>query len=236
MTNILVIYYSAYGHIFQMAKAVCQGAEKVHDANVKLVRIPEMDSEKNRTPYIDKEANRNKQTGVSVRFKVVDRFDKYVTALEWQKDVPIATNEDLRWADGIIWGFPTRYGSMPSQVQLFLEFATDLCGNGDLEGKPAGIFTSAGSIHTGHESTILTSMVPLFHFGMIMVGLPYSENPEYLTGDAIGSSPYGASTLAGPDGSKTPDERELIMAKRLGMRVSFVATALKKNPIQVMSV
>lgn len=229
MTKILVIYYSAYGHIFNMAKAAMQGAKSVAGCEVRIVRIPEMESEKNRTAFQDKWKKETSESGLSDRFKTVDRFEKYEKALEWQKDIPFATNDDLRWADGVVWGFPTYYGSMPSQVKLFLEFASDLCASSGLEGKPAGLMTSAGSIHTGHEATILTSMVPLFHFGMIMVGLPYSENPEYLTADAIGCSPYGASTLAGPDSSRTPDVRELLMAGRLGERVALVARALQKD-------
>lgn len=228
MAKMLIIYYSAYGHIFEMAKAAAQGAEAA-GCEVRIRRIPEMESENNRTPFLDKRRSAPDDSALSARFRTVARFEKYEKALELQKDIPIADNDDLRWADGIVWGFPTRYGSMPAQVKLFLEFATDLCAQGGLEGKPAGIMTSAGSIHTGHEATLLTAMVPLFHFGMIIVGLPYSENPEYLTADAIGGSPYGASTLAGPDSSRTPDERELVMAGRLGTRVAKVALSLRSG-------
>lgn len=229
MTNILVIYYSAYGHVFRMAEAAVEGAKRVEGSNVRIVRIPEMESENNRTPYLDKKQKNRAPSKLSGRFKTVARFEKYEKALEWQSKIQFATNDDLRWADGIVWGFPTYYGSMPSQVKLFLEFAGELCSEGNLEGKPAGLITSAGSIHTGHEATLLTSFVPLMHFGMLFVGLPYTENPEYLTKDAIGCSPYGASTLAGPDSSLTPDERELTMSARLGERVARIARALKKD-------
>ncbi|MBE3553805.1 MAG: NAD(P)H-dependent oxidoreductase [Thermicanus sp.] len=224
MSRLLVIYYSAYGHIYKMAKAAAEGARDA-GSEVRICRIPEFDSERNRTPFLD-QWRKEEDSELSRRFKTVDRFSAYEKALELQKEIPIATNDDLRWADGIVWGFPTRYGSMPAQVKLFLEFASDLLAGGVLEGKPAGIITSAGSIHTGHESTLLTAMVPLFHFGMLIVGLPYSENLEYLTADPIGGSPYGASTLAGPDGSMEPEERELLMAKRLGKRVANAAAAL----------
>ncbi|MFD0681071.1 MULTISPECIES: NAD(P)H-dependent oxidoreductase [unclassified Paenibacillus] len=252
MANILVVYYSAFGHVYQMAQAVADGAERAGGNAVRIVRIAEMESPLNRTINLD----RNKQeeekvqpeqsefelkqdkTGqdkvereLSGRFRLRDRYSKYEAVLEQQREIPIATNEDLRWADGILWGFPTYYGMMPAQVKLFLEFAGELCIDGALEGKPTGIFNSTASIHTGHEATILTSMVPLFHFGMIFVGLPYTENPEYLTADAIGCSPYGASTLAGPDSSLLPDKRELIMAARLGERVANVAAALKQYKI-----
>lgn len=228
MAKILILYYSAYGHVFDMARSAAAGASEVEGAEVRIVRIPEMESERNRTPYQDKFKKRE-ESALSGKFRTVARFAKYEASLEAQKDVPLAANEDLRWADGVIWGFPTYYGSMPSQVKLFLEFAGELCADGSLEGKPAGLITSAGSIHTGHEATLLTSMVPLFHFGMLIVGLPYSENPEYLTAEAIGGSPYGASVLAGPDSSRSPDDRELLMASRLGRRVSAVAAALVKD-------
>ncbi|WP_019536665.1 NAD(P)H:quinone oxidoreductase type IV [Paenibacillus ginsengihumi] len=227
MTRISIIYCSAYGHVFRMMQAAAEGASAA-GCEVRIRRIPEMESEANRTPYQDK-LKKREESELAGRFRTVDRFAKYEAALEQQKDVPLATNDDLRWADGIVWGFPTYYGSMPAQMKLFLEFASELCADGGLEGKPAGLITSAGSIHTGHEATLLTSMVPLFHFGMIMVGLPYSENPEYLTADAIGCSPYGASTVAGPDSARMPDERELVMAGRLGRRVASVASALRSG-------
>lgn len=233
MANLLVIYYSAFGHVFQMAQAVADGASQSGAHSVRMVRIPEMVAETNRVIKQDKErrSSSNEElsssTTLSKQFRLMDRYHKYEATLDLQQDIPIATNDDLRWADGILWGFPTYYGSMPAQVKLFLEMAGDLCIEGALEGKPTGIFNSTASIHTGHEAAILTSMVPLFHFGMIFVGLPYSENPEYLTADAIGCSPYGASTLAGPDSSLSPDPRELLMAARLGERVADVAAALK---------
>ncbi|MFC5452050.1 NAD(P)H-dependent oxidoreductase [Paenibacillus aestuarii] len=231
MANILVIYYSAFGHVFEMAKAVAEGASQAGNHCVRVVRIPELTPYRN--PVIEAGSNRSETAAaaqsptLSKQFRLTDRYSKFEASRALQMNIPYATNDDLRWADGILWGFPTYYGSMPSQVKLFLELAGELCTEGALEGKPAGIFNSTASIHTGHEAAILTSMVPLFHFGMIFVGLPYSENPEYLTADAIGCSPYGASTLAGPDSSRTPDERELRMAARLGERVTHVAAALR---------
>lgn len=228
MANVLVIYYSAFGHVFQMAQAVAEGASQAGKNQVRVARIPEMISSGNRVIQLDKDRPEPavSERPLSKQFRLTDRYSKYEATLALQEEIPIATHDDLRWADGILWGFPTYYGSMPSQVKLFLEFAGELCVDGSLEGKPTGIFNSTASIHTGHEAAILTSMVPLFHFGMIFVGLPYSENPEYLTADPIGCSPYGASTLAGPDSSLSPDQRELLMAARLGERVANVAAAL----------
>ncbi|MCF6094254.1 NAD(P)H:quinone oxidoreductase [Microaerobacter geothermalis] len=205
MAKVLVPYYSAYGHIYTMAQSVVKGIEKVEGAEAKLVKIPEFDVVK----------------------QAMSSQEYYVKAQEAQKDVPDATLEDLTWADGIIWGVPTRYGMMPAQMKQFLDAAGGLWAKGALEGKPTAVFCGSGSIHGGQESTILTTFVPLMHFGMVFVGLPYGENPELLTGEAIGGSPYGASTVAGPDGTLSPEERDLIMAERLGSRVAKIAKALK---------
>lgn len=204
MVKILIPYYSSYGHVFELAKAVEEGANKVEGAEVKVVKIPE---------------------SAEVR-EAMSSQGAYVDAQKNQEHLPDALHEDLVWADGIIWGFPTRYGNMPAQVKQFLDAAGGLWANGSLEGRVTSIFTSTGSIHGGQESTILTSLVPLLHFGLIYVGLPYGENPEQLTTEGIGGSPYGASTIAGADGSRQPDERELVMASRLGERVARVASRL----------
>lgn len=206
MAKVLIPYYSAYGHIFEMAKAVAEGAKQVEGTEVKLVKVSEFEVVKN----------------------VMSGQDAYVQAQGNQSDVLEATHDDLRWADAIIWGIPTRYGSMPAQMKQFLDSAGGLWANGELEGKATAIFTSTGSVHGGQETTIITSLVPLLHFGLIFVGLPYGENPEQLTTDGIGGSPYGASTIAGPDGSASPDERDLKMAGRLGARVARVAAKLAK--------
>jgi len=205
MSNILVVYYSAYGHIFQMANAVAEGAKGVPNTQVKVVRVPEFEAVK----------------------KAMSAQEYYVKAQEAQAHIPELTQEDLKWADGIIWGIPTRYGMMPAQMKQVLDAAGGLWATGALEGKATSVFSSSGSIHGGQEATILTSIVPLLHFGLIYVGLPYGENPEQLTSDGIGGSPYGASTVAGPRGENSPDARDLTMAGRLGARVARVAEALK---------
>ena len=138
-----------------------------------------------------------------------------------------ATLDDLRWADGIAWGTPTRYGTMATPMKRFLDGLVDVWKRGELEDKPAGVFTSSASIHGGQESTILTTMVPLLHFGMIFVGTPYMQNPQIMTADAIGGSPYGPSTVAGPDDSRHVVEAELRTARNLGIRIARVASALK---------
>ncbi|WP_373231456.1 NAD(P)H-dependent oxidoreductase [Cohnella sp.] len=228
MAKVLIVYFSAYGHIHRMAEAAAKGAQD-EGHEVRLVRIPEFRSPDNVTAMLDHPSRRQDsgEDSLSGKFRVGARWEKYEKSQMEQKEVREASHDDLRWADGIVWGFPTYYGSMPAQVKSFLDMSGSLCASGELEGKPTGVMTSAGSIHTGHEATILTSIVPLLHFGLIYVGLPYSQNPEYLTADAIGGSPYGPSTLAGPDSSRTPDERELIMAGRLGTRVARFAEATK---------
>ena len=144
-----------------------------------------------------------------------------------RSDVDEATLDDLRWSDGIAWGTPTRYGTMATPVKRFMDGMVEVWKHGELEDKPAGIFTSTASIHGGQESTILTTLVPLLHFGMIFVGTPYGQNPQIMTADAIGGSPYGPSTVAGPDDSRRVADAELRTARNLGVRLARVASALK---------
>ena len=143
------------------------------------------------------------------------------------REVEDATLDDLRWADGIAWGTPTRYGTMATPMKRFLDGMVDVWKRGELEDKPTGVFTSTASIHGGQESTILTTLVPLLHFGMIFVGTPYVQNPQIMTADAVGGSPYGPSTVAGPDGKRPVAEVELLTARSLGVRLARVASALK---------
>jgi NAD(P)H dehydrogenase (quinone) len=204
-TNVLVVYYSTYGHVFQMAQAVAEGAGSVEDAEVRLRRIPELE-----------EAKRHLSTQ-----------EFYVQAQAQQADIPEVTHDDLRWADGICWGTPTRYGNMSAQMKQFIDTTGGMWQRGELEDKAAGIFTSTATIHGGQESTILTSLVPLLHLGMVIVGTPYGQNPQILVTDGIGGSPYGPGTLAGADGTRQPVESELTTARNLGSRVAKVAARLK---------
>ncbi|MFO8231524.1 MAG: NAD(P)H:quinone oxidoreductase [Longimonas sp.] len=204
-TNVLIPFYSSYGHTYQMAQAVAEGAEGVDDTDVQLRRIPEL------------EGARQAMSGQ----------DAYVQAQEAMSEHPEVTHDDLRWADGIIWGSPTRYGNMTAQMKQFIDSTGALWQNGELEGKATAMFTSTATIHGGQETTILTSLVPLLHLGMIFVGLPYGENPQILTTDGIGGSPYGPATLAGGDGSRQPVEEELLSARNLGRRVANVSERLK---------
>ena len=204
-TNVLVVYYSSYGHIYKMAQAVVEGAKRESDADVRLRRVEELEQAR---------------IGMS-------KQPAYVAAQEAQKDVPIVTHDDLRWADGICWGTPTRYGNMCAQMKQFIDSTGQLWMKGELEDKAAGIFVGTATIHGGQETTVITSLIPLMHLGMVIVGTPYGQNPQILVTDGIGGSPYGPGTLAGPDGSRQPVESELTTARNLGTRVAKVAARLK---------
>src|SRR3954469_11072903 len=144
-----------------------------------------------------------------------------------ERAVDEATHGDVLWADAIAWGTPTRYGVMATPLKRFFDGMVDIWMKGELEDKPTGVFTSSASIHGGQESTILTTLVPLLHFGMIFVGTPYGQNPHILTTEAIGGSPYGPSTIAGLDDSRAVAPLELLTARNLGARLARVASALK---------
>ena len=204
-TNVLITFYSTYGHTHKMAKAVEEGVSSVGETDVRVRRIPELEQAR----------------------QAMSGQDAYQQAQEAMSGIPDVTLDDLRWADGIIWGTPTRYGNMTAQMKAFIDSTGALWQNGELEDKATGVFTSTSTIHGGQETTILTSLVPLLHLGMIFVGTPYGQNPQILTTDGIGGSPYGPATLAGPDGSRQPVDVELKTAQNLGSRVAKVAARLK---------
>jgi NAD(P)H dehydrogenase (quinone) len=204
-TNILIVYYSSYGHLYKMAQAVVEGANREADADVRLRRVEELEQAR---------------IGMS-------KQPAYIAAQEAQKDVPIVTHDDLRWADGICWGTPTRYGNMCAQMKQFIDSTGQLWMKGELEDKAAGVFIGTATIHGGQETTAITSFIPLMHLGMVIVGTPYGQNPQILVTDGIGGSPYGPGTLAGPDGSRQPVDSELTTARNLGSRVTKVAARLK---------
>ncbi|MFW6061214.1 MAG: NAD(P)H:quinone oxidoreductase, partial [Planctomycetota bacterium] len=153
--------------------------------------------------------------------------EHYRKAREAQRDVPEVTHDDLRWADGYAFGTPTRYGNMTAQLKAFIDTTASLWLNGELEDKAGGVFTSTATIHGGQESTILTSLVPLLHLGMVFVGTPYGKNPQILVTDDIGGSPYGPGTLAGPDNSRPVADTEMTTARNLGVRIARVAAYLR---------
>jgi NAD(P)H dehydrogenase (quinone) len=202
--KILVVYYSMYGHVLKMARAAAAGAQAVAGAEVVLRRVQDLDS------------NLPKVQG-----------SKHAQAvLAQQQDVPIATLDDLRAADGVIFGTPTRFGNMCAQMKQFFDGAVELWVQGALEGKPAGIVVSTATTHGGQETTCLTMMAPLLHLGFIIVGVPYST-PGMLHTEGRGGTPYGATTVAGGRNELEPAPEDLEIAKALGRRVAEVTGKLR---------
>ncbi len=207
MTKLLITYYSSYGHMFEMAKEARNAVEENENYEVKLRKIPELEAAR----------------------KAMSGQDAYNVAQKAQSDVEEVTLDDLEWADGIVWGIPTRFGNMPAQVKQFIDTAGGLWAEGKLEDKATGIMSSSNTLHGGQESTILSSMLPMLHLGMIFVGSTYGQNPELSEDNLHGGSPYGPSTVAGSDGSKVPTEGDLNMAGRLAKRVARVAEGIKST-------
>jgi len=202
--KILVVYYSMYGHVFKLARAVAEGVRSVEGAEVVMRRVEDL-------PFNQKKLLESEHAK---------------KALEQQKDIPFCTLEDLKTADGIIFGTPTRYGNMTSQMKALFDQTAELWMKGAFEGKPAGIFTSTATTHGGQETTGFTMMAPLLHLGMIIVGVPYST-PGMLHTEGRGGTPYAASTVAGSRNELNPTSEDLEIAKGLGRRVAEVTIKLR---------
>lgn len=200
MTRVLVLYYSSYGHIETMAGAVAEGAREA-GAEVVIKRVPELVPE-----------DVAKKSG----FKL-------------DQQAPIATVSELADYDAIIIGVPTRYGNMAAQMKNFLDQAGSLWAANKLVGKVGGVFASSGTQHGGQESTILSTHTVLLHLGFIIVGLPYSWTGQFEGGEITGGSPYGASTVAGADGSRQPTANELAGARYQGRHVAEIAAKLAQH-------
>ena len=198
MAKVLVLYYSMYGHIETMANAVAEGARSVAGTEVTIKRVPELMSE---------EAAR----------KAGAKLDQVA---------PIATVDELPGYDAIIFGTPTRFGNMCAQMRNFLDQTGGLWLKGTLIGKVGSVFTSTATQHGGQETTITSFHTTLLHHGMILVGVPYSCQEIMNMSEITGGSPYGASTLAGGDGSRQPSENELKVARFQGTHVAQVAKKL----------
>jgi NAD(P)H dehydrogenase (quinone) len=198
MTKILILYWSAYGHIERMAKAVAAGARSVEGAEITLKRVPELSPEE--------EAKRGHRN--------------------LDQDVPIATVEELPGYDAIIFGTPTRFGNMAGPMRAFLDRTGPLWAADALVGKVGSVFTSSATQHGGQESTILSSHITLLHHGIVVVGLPYTCKAQTTLAEITGGSPYGASTIAAGDGSRQPSENELGMARFQGEHVARIAAKL----------
>jgi len=202
--KVLVVYYSMYGHIHRMAEAAAEGIKSVNGAEAEMRRVPE-----------------------TLPPEVLEKMG----ATDAQKafaHVPVCTVEELGLADAVIFGTPTRFGNMCGQMKQFLDATGKLWMEGALVGKAAGVFTCSNTQHGGQESTILSFHNVLFHQGMIIVGLPYSFKGQSRMDEITGGSPYGASTIAGKDGSRLPSENELDAARYQGRHVAEIALKLTK--------
>ena len=197
MSKVLVLYYSSYGHIEAMAAAVAAGARE-GGASVDVRRVPELVAEE------------------------VARSSYFKT----DQAAPIAKVDDLANYDAIIVGAPTRFGRLASQMASFLDQAGGLWMRGALIGKVGGAFTSTGTQHGGQEETLFSIITNLMHFGMVVVGLDYGFAGQMTLNEITGGSPYGATTIAGGDGSRQPSDNELAGARHQGRRIAEIANKL----------
>ena len=200
MTRVLVLYYSSYGHIEQMAEAVAEGARET-GAEVAVKRVPEL-----------------------VPAEVAQK-----SGFKLDQKAPIATVDEMADYDAVIIGVPTRFGNMAAQMKNFLDQAGGLWFQGKLIGKAAGVFTSSATQHGGQESTILSTHTVLLHLGFVVVGLPYSFAGQMGVKEVSGCSPYGASTIADGDGSRQPSANELAGARFQGKHIAQIAAKLARE-------
>jgi NAD(P)H dehydrogenase (quinone) len=198
----LVLFYSSYGHTYQMAKAVAEGAAQVSGCTVEIKRVPETLPEDVLAAMGANEAQK--------------AFGK----------VPIAKVEDLPGFDAIVFGTPTRFGNMAGQMRQFLDGTGPLWLQGALVGKVGSVFVSTATQHGGQESTILSFHTTLLHQGMVIVGMPYSFQGQMRLDEVTGGSPYGAGTIAGAQGERMPSANELEAAAFQGKHVATIGSRL----------
>ena len=197
MTKVLILYYSSYGHVEAMAWAAAEGV-RAGGGQAVVKRVPEL-----------------------VPLDVAQK-----SGFKLDQPAPVATVDELPQYDAIMFGSPTRFGSVTSQMRSFLDQAGGLWAQGKLVGKAGSAFTSTATQHGGQESTILTFIPTLMHFGMVVVGLPYSFQGQMGLNEILGGSPYGAATISGSDGSRKPSAVELEAARFQGRHVTIIAAKL----------
>ena len=200
--KVQVVFYSMYGHVYKMAQAVVEGAKQVPGTEVSLYQVPEL-----------------------IPDEVLEKHGAKAAKAAFAK-VPVATVDQLADAHAIIFGTPTRFGNMAAQMRNFLDQTGSLWAKGALVGKIGSVFASTGTQHGGQETTITSFHTTLLHQGMVIVGVPYSESGLMHMGDITGGTPYGATTIAGADGSRQPSENELKIARYQGKHVVELATKL----------
>ena len=203
IAKVQIVFYSMYGHIYKLAEAVAAGAREVEGVEVSLYQVSELVPEE--------VLARTGATAARAAFA----------------HVPLAQPEQLAEADAIIFGTPTRFGNMCAQMRNFLDQTGQLWARGALIGKVGSVFTSTATQHGGQETTITSFHSTLLHHGMMVVGVPYSEQRLLNMNEITGGSPYGASTLAGGDGSRQPSENELAIARFQGRHVALIARKLR---------
>ncbi|MDZ7580309.1 MAG: NAD(P)H:quinone oxidoreductase [Deltaproteobacteria bacterium] len=200
--KVLIVFYSTYGHVYKMAQAVAEGAKKVAGAQVDLRRVPET---------------------------LPDDVLQKMGAVDAQKTfahIPVCTVDELALADALIFGTPTRFGNMCGQMRQFLDATGQLWASGALVGKVGSVFASTATQHGGQESTLLSFHITLLHQGLVVVGLPYAFQGQMRNDEITGCSPYGATTIAGTKGERTPTENELAGARFQGQHVAAIAAKL----------
>ncbi|HEY1481871.1 MAG TPA: NAD(P)H:quinone oxidoreductase [Candidatus Acidoferrum sp.] len=200
--KVQVIFYSMYGHVYKMAQAVAEGVKQVPGAEVSLFQVAEL-----------------------VPDDVLEKYGAKAARASFA-NVPIATVEQLPEAHAIIFGTPTRFGNMAAQMRNFLDQTGPLWMKGALIGKIGSVFASTASQHGGQETTLTSFHTTLLHQGMIIVGVPYSESGLVHMENISGGTPYGATTIAGTDGSRHPSENELKIARYQGKHVAEIASKL----------
>jgi NAD(P)H dehydrogenase (quinone) len=200
MTKVLVLYYSMYGHVEKMSGAVAEGAAAVDGVEAEIKRVPEL---------VPEEVLRK-------------------SGAKTDQAAPVATVDELPGYDAIIFGTPTRFGNMCAQMRNFLDQTGGLWSKGSLIGKVGSVFTSTATQHGGQETTLTSFHTTLLHLGLLIVGVPYSCKGLSVMDEVSGGTPYGASTMAGTDGSRQPSEGELEIARFQGEHVARIAKKLKQ--------
>jgi NAD(P)H dehydrogenase (quinone) len=199
--KVLIVYYSTYGNVYKMAQLVAEGVAEVQGAEPVVRTVPEL-----------------------IPDQVIQSRPEMKAGRALQSAVPLVTTDDFHQAGAIAFGTPTRFGNVSAQLKNQIDQLTSLWLKGELEGKPAGVFTSTGSLHGGQETTILTMMAPLLHLGLILVGVPYSTQELFTTQG--GGSPYGPGHVAGPDNQRPIDPQEAAICRALGRRLASIGLKL----------
>jgi NAD(P)H dehydrogenase (quinone) len=202
--KVLIVYYSLYGHTYQLARAIERGVASVQGVQAVLRRVQEFESVEKATADSSHASGLRKETSA----------------------IPVCSLDDLREADGLVFGSPTRYGNMAAQSKQLIDSTAGLWLKGEMEGKPVGLFTSTASTHGGQETTLISMMIPFLHLGMLIVGLPYSL-PGMIHTEGRGGTPYGASTVAGGRGELAPKPEDLQLAEALGKRVAEITLKVR---------